>query len=299
MPVIELSSMCMTVDNCRTKIDEGKAIAKANGFGFGVQLHNSISRELYDEILQNRDGIELSMHSPVFAEYFINLAASDFDLALAACRDNAARLSDIGSDILFFHGFFMTDKPLVHDMKHYRRVMAAGIGDEFRLNESFIMNPAVFETQLYRNFKSRFAQNFTKMKSMFPHLRLALENDFVGMGSGLQRPQEIHEFIDPLWFDLGHFWCSSLLHGFDYYEGCERIIEEKEIVGVHINHNFMTAETPREELRDSHAHIWQPSAQNLAPIVRSLLDSGADLFTLEIVDGDAQDMKRFFEWIKA
>ena len=36
MPVLELSSMCMTAENCRAKIDEGKQIAKANGFGFGV-----------------------------------------------------------------------------------------------------------------------------------------------------------------------------------------------------------------------------------------------------------------------
>ena len=177
--------------------------------------------------------------------------------------------------------------------------MAAGIGDSFRLNDSFIMNPAVFQTGLYLEYKTRFAQNFTKLKSMFPHLRVALENDFVGMGSGLQRPQEIHEFIDPLWFDLGHFWCSSLLHGFDYYEECERIAASKEIVGVHINHNFMTADTPKEMIRDSHGHIYEPSAQNLGPVVRDLLEKGVDLFTLEIVDGDSSDLRRFFEWIGA
>ena len=119
------------------------------------------------------------------------------------------------------------------------------------------------------------------------------------MGSGLQRPQEIHEFIDPLWFDLGHFWCSSLLHGFDYYEECERVAAAKDIVGVHINHNFMTQSTPKESIRDSHGHIYEPSAQELGPVVRGLLSRGVDLFTLEIVDGDENDMKRFFEWVKA
>jgi hypothetical protein len=287
----------MTAGNCGAKISEGRKIAAANGFTFGVQLHNSIGHELYDEIMKNRDGVKLSMHSPVFADYFINLAAPDFDLALSTCRANAERLTEIGSDILFFHGFFMTDKPLVHDMKNYRKAMTAGIGDDFRLNDSFIMNPAVFETELYQSYKQQFADHFKKLQSLFPQLRVALENDFIGMGSGLQRPQELHELVNPLWFDLGHFWCSSLLHGFDYYDECERVAASKDIVGVHINHNFMTGSTPKEALKDSHGHIYEPSAQRLGSVVRGLLDRGVDLFTLEIVDGNAEDLRTFFSWI--
>jgi hypothetical protein len=297
MPIIELSSMCMTADNCRNKIESGKKIASANGFDFGVQIHNSVGKDLYDEIMKNSGGIELSVHSPVFMSHFINLASPDFEFAHKQCEENVARLKMLGTDILFFHGFFMTQKPLVHDMKNYRRTMAAGIGEEFCLNGTFIMNPLLFESEIYKSYLNTFAANLLKMKSLFPDMQLALENDFVGIGSGLQRPQEIHEFVDPLWFDLGHFWCASLLHGFDYYEECGKIAEEKTIVGVHINHNFMTADTPKEKLSDSHAHIYEKSEQNLGPVIQQLLDRGTERFTLEIVDGNEKDMETFFSWL--
>ena len=287
----------MSVENCHAKIEEGKKIAEAHGFSFGVQLHNSITQELYDEIMKERDGMELSMHSPLFAEHFINLASSDFAAAQQLCLDNAARLAKIGSKILFFHGLFLTDQPIVHDMKNYRKAMAAGIGDRFRLHGSFVMNPEIFESELYQNYKKTFRVNLARIQELFPDLDVAMENDFVGMGSGLQRPQEIHELLDTIWFDLGHFWCSSLLHGFDYYAECERIIAEKKIVGIHLNHNFMTKDTPKDKISDSHGHIYQPSAQELAPIVQHLVAKGVDRFTLEIIDGDAEDMKTFFSWL--
>jgi hypothetical protein len=297
MPVIEYSSMCLNEDNCLKKINDAKLLVKSAGFDFGVQLHNSIGRGLYDKIIGLKNEIKLSVHSPLFSKYFFNLANTNFDFLKTLCDDNIKHLKEVGTDIFFFHAFFMTEKQIVHDMKNYRKTLLEGIGDLSSLNGSFIMNPEFFKTEIFYRYKKTFMDNYDRLAALYPEFVLALENDFVGIGSGLQRPEEILDLIDNLWFDLGHFWCSSLVHEFDFYAQCEEVIEKKNIVGVHINHNFMTHDTPKEKIRDSHGHIYQRNEQELKPVLRKLLEKGNEIFTLEIVDGDIEDVKTLLDWL--
>jgi hypothetical protein len=297
MQVIEYSSMCFNLENCEDKIKEAKKLVEQNGFDFGVQIHNSITKDLFEKIMQFKNDIKLSVHSPVFSKYFLNLASSDFDFTKSICDENIKYLKKVGTNIFFFHSLFLTDKPIIHDMKNYRKTMRESIGNELCLNNSFIMNPEMFNSKLYQKYKSNFIENFSKVKKLYPDFVITLENDFVGIGSGLQRPQEIFEIIENLWFDLGHFWCSSLVHEFDYYEMCDKIINEKNIIGVHINHNFMTKKTQKENMIDSHAHIYEKSEQILKPVIRKLLDKKINIFTLEIVDGDIEDIKTLLNWL--
>lgn len=297
MAVIEYSSMCFDNSNYYRKITEAKELVEANGFDFGVQIHNSIERELFDKILALKDQIKISVHSPVFSKYFLNLASNDNSLSIAICGEAINYLKMVNTDIFFFHGFFMTDKPIVHDMKNYRKTMFDGIGKKFSLNNSFIMNPDYFETDEYLLYKDNFKTNLEIIKSRFQEYDIVLENDFVGIGSGLQRPKEIIELIDNLWFDLGHFWCSSLLHKFDYYEMADYLIENKKIYGVHINHNLMKHSDRLEDIKDSHTHLYEKSEQNLKPLLRKLLDRGNKIFTLEIIDGDLDDIKILLDYL--
>ena len=295
--ILEYSSMCLSAENYKEKIREAKRLVESNGFDFGVQLHNSITKDLFDKITELRDEIKLSVHSPVFAEYFINLSSPDFALTKKSCDEAIEYLRQIGTDIFFFHSLFLTDRPIVHDMKNYRKVMREGIGNEFSLNGSFTMDPKIFDTPMYEAYKSRFIENYQKIKKLYPSFIISLENDFVGIGSGLQRAREIDELVENLWFDLGHFWCASLVHGFDYYEYCDKFIKEKNIVGVHLNHSFMTQNTPLEKIQDSHAHIYEKSAQELKPVVRKIHDKGINILTLEIVDGNIKDIETLLDWM--
>lgn len=297
MPVIEFSSMCLNEENYLDKINKAKDLVRSNGFEFGVQIHNSIERSLYDKLLELKDDVKFSVHSPVFSEYFFNLANEDFEFYRPLFEKNASYLKEAGTDIFFFHGFFMTDRHINHDMKNYRATIREGIGDQSSLNGSFIMNPSFFDNDIFQYYKKNFVANRDKLMKMFPDLTVTFENDFVGIGSGMQRPREIIELIDNLWFDLGHFWCSSMLHGFDYYEKCDEIIGKKKILGVHINHNFTKKSTEKEKIRDSHAHLYEPSDQDLKPVLRKLLDKGNGIFTLEIVGGDVEDVKVLLDWL--
>lgn len=295
--IIEYSSVCLNEDNYIEKIEEARGLVSAAGYEFGVQIHNSIDESFLCKLVPLAGELPFSVHSPILAKYFLNLAAGDIGTLKPDLVSAASKLALFGTDLFFFHGFFLTDKPIVHDMKNYRAAMREGIGPEYSLRGSFIMDPAFFETEQYRAMKENFRNNLAAAKELFPGLTVALENDFVGIGSGLQRPQEIVELVDDLWFDTGHFWCASLVHGFDFHEECRRVLDSVKVHGVHVNHNLLTDADPPETIRDSHAHLYAPSGQNLKPIVRYIRDRNIPRLTLEIVDGDIEDLKIVLGWM--
>ncbi|MBP7652270.1 hypothetical protein KA977_02540 [Candidatus Dependentiae bacterium] len=293
---VEYSSMCLNEDNYLSKISEAKKIAELAGFNFGIQIHNSITKNLYDKLLELKNHIRFTVHSPVLAEYFFNLAHPDFENIKKQSANAVNHLKIFDTNIFFSHGFFMTDRLIPHDMANYRKILRANIPEKYCLDKSFIMNPSFFETEEFEYYKNIFKRNYLFLRNCYPDYIICFENDFVGVGSGLQRPIEIFELIDNLWLDTGHLWCSSLIHNFNFYEICEEIIEKKKIFGVHLNHNLMTEVTEKTKIRDSHSHLYNECSQNLKPIVRKLKEKGLNLFTLEIENGDIEDLKILIDW---
>jgi hypothetical protein len=295
--IIEYSSVCMNEDNYIEKINEARAVVNAAGFDFGVQVHNSTGEAYLYKLAELAGEVEFSVHSPLLAEYFINLTNGDIESIRPSLESAASKLSLFRTDLLFFHGFFLTDKPIVHDIKNYRREMLKAMGQGYSLNGSFIMDPVFFKTEKFDRMKSVFRKNLAAAKNLFPELTVAVENDFVGIGSGLQRPEEIIDIVKDLWFDTGHFWCASLVHKFDFYEESSRVLDSVKVHGVHINHNLMKTGDPLEQIQDSHTHLYVKSEQNLKPLVRSIADRGIKRLTLEIVNGDIEDVKMLLGWL--
>lgn len=295
---IEYSTMCFNETSYRQKIEQARDFVRKQGFDFGIQIHNSIDEPLFNKVLEFKDEIPFSVHSPVFANHFLNLAASDFKIIQDTCDNCTRYLSQLNTDLFFFHGFFMTDRPIIHDMKNYRKTIRAGIGDQYCLKGSFIMDPGIFSTESFTRYRQSFQSNLSRVKEMYNNFTIALENDFPGIGSGLQRPEEIHDLIENLWFDLGHFWCSAMLHGFDFQEESMKILQQKNIVGYHLNHNLVKSSTPKEMIRDSHTHFYLESEMNLKPIVRKIFEINKGVVVLEIVDGDLKDLEILFDWLE-
>jgi hypothetical protein len=294
---IEYSTMCFNQSDYREKIIAARDFVNKQGFQFGIQIHNSIDRHLFEKVLEFKDELSISVHSPIFARYFLNLASTDFQTIKESFDDCTRYLTNLGTDILFFHGFFMTDKLIVHDMKNYRRTIRAAIGDAYCLNNSFVMDPGIFDTEDFLRYKEIFRCNLQKVTAMYHDFTVALENDFPLIGGGLQRPSEIHELIDNLWFDLGHFWCASLVHGFDFQQESGRILDEKKIAGYHLNHNLSGRDTPKDKINDSHTHFYLESEMNLKPIVRRIFEKNSGVVVLEILNGDLHDLEVLFDWI--
>ncbi len=294
---IQYSTMCFNKTNYREKILKARDFVEKQGFQFGIQFHNSIDRQLFDRVLEFKDELHFSVHSPLFARHFLNLASTDFQTIQESCQDCTPYLTLLKTPIFFFHGFFMTDKPIIHDMKNYRKSIKAAIGEDYCLNGSFIMDPEIFITEVFLRYKENFRNNLKKVTSIYSGFTLALENDFPLIGGGLQRPQEIHELIDNLWLDLGHLWSASLVHGFDFQEESMRMLNEKNIVGYHLNHNFSSKDTPKDKIRDSHSHFYLQSEMNLKPLVQRIFEKNSGILVLEIIDGDVHDLQTLFDWL--
>ncbi|HRU45383.1 MAG TPA: hypothetical protein P5322_12785, partial [Spirochaetota bacterium] len=252
---------------------------------------------LYNRVIRYKDSIPLSAHSPVFSKHFLNLAMDDAALIRDTFNEAKKHLEFIGDKLFFFHGFFMANEPIVMDMNNYRKVIRKGVGEDLCYKGSFIMNPELFDTDIFNRYKETFLRNYKMLKEENKDFIISLENDFVGIGSGLQRPREILELIENLYFDIGHFWTSSLLHKFDYYEAASEIIQKKNITGCHIQRSLIGKSVPLEKIYDTHSHIYLESEQDVQKIVRMLANKGIEKFTLEIIDGDLKDIETFIDYI--
>jgi hypothetical protein len=298
MTIVEYSSICLNESNYREKIAEARQLVEAAGFQFGVQIHNSITPSFLQKLLSYRDELSLSVHSPALASHFLNLATTSRAAIEEVLRESLDVLKLARTNVFFFHGFFLTDKLIEHNMRDYRRVMMNAVGADFVCGNSYNQSPAALQTGSYAMRKRIFRENLEWLQKRLPDYVVALENDYTAIGNGLQRPQEICELVDNVWFDVGHFWVSSLMHEFDFEREAISLIQKKNIVGVHLNHNFSLPEHGNEGFRDSHGHFYERSMQNLKPILKALKEKKCPRYCLEIINGDARDVEIFLEWMK-
>ena len=294
---IEYSSMALTSQNYKKKIEEALSFLNKEKIKFGVQIHNSINKELFKKIMEYKDDIEFTVHSPIFTKYLINLADEDFDLIKDTSDQAVSYLKKLNTNIFFFHGFFMSNKKIKNDLSNYRKMLLNSISNEYRIGDSIVMRPEILKSNEYKNYKNTFKINFKKLKSLYPDLIIGIENDFPGLGSGCQKAEDIIECIDNLWFDTGHLWCSSILHNFDFYKKSEELIEKLNIIGVHINHNQTPRTSPPDKIYDTHTHLYSESEQKLEKIIKKLYKKGLENFTLEIREGDINDIKILLGWL--
>ena len=105
---IELSTACFTNKDYFKKIEECKNFIEEKGYRFGIQLHNAVTKEMYDELKSLR--VEFSVHAPVLSPYLLNIANDAFEEIDNGFRKTAKIMEDLKAKITMFHGFFMTEK---------------------------------------------------------------------------------------------------------------------------------------------------------------------------------------------
>src|SRR5574341_1565899 len=95
---IELSTMCFYHGNTVAKIRRCRNLIESHGFEFGIQLHNSVTKELYNEI--KALDVTFSIHAPVLSDYFMNLANNDFNTILTNFQNTAHIMQLLHSNIV-------------------------------------------------------------------------------------------------------------------------------------------------------------------------------------------------------
>lgn len=291
---IELSTLCFYHGDVREKINRCRNLIESHGFEFGIQLHNSITKDLYNKI-KDLD-VPFTVHAPILSDYFINLAHDNFDTALAAFQNTSLVMQSLRSTIALFHGFFLTQKPIKNDPANYNKVLRDAIDNRYRLKNTRLMDPKFLETEEFRKYQNTVKKNMKELRERYPSYTLCMENDFPGLGNGNQTPAHIIFLDCPIWLDTGHLWASAILNKFDFYRGLETICKQCQVMGVHLNTNRTPYDWNLEYPDgDTHSHFSNAYDMDMNKIIVILKENRIRHFTLEVIDGDVDDVNFFIE----
>lgn len=291
---IELSTMCFYHGDALAKIKRCRDLIESHGYVFGIQLHNSVAKDLYNK-LKDLD-VEFSVHAPVLSDYFINLANDDFEATLSGFQNTAIIMEELKSKIALFHGFFMTQKPIKNDPANYGKVLRDAMDSKYRLDDTRVMNPKFIETEEFRNYQNAVKMNMKRLRESYPSYNLCIENDFPGIGNGNQTPAHLIYLDCPIWLDTGHLWSSAILNKFDFYTALDAICKQCLVLGVHLNTN----RTPinwnlKSPDGDTHSHFSRGYDMDMDKIIGILKANHISHFTIEVVDGGAEDVNFLIE----
>ncbi|GAN32096.1 MAG: hypothetical protein DYG83_12615 [Candidatus Brocadia sp. AMX2] len=291
---IELSTMCFYHGDVLAKIKRCRNLIESHGYEFALQLHNSITNDLYNKI-KGLDAM-FTMHAPILSDHFINLANDDFPTILASFQNTASVMQSLQSTVALFHGFFMTQKPIKNDPANYSKVLSDAIDNKYRLKDTRVMDPAFLKTEEYRNYQNTVKKNMRLLRERYPSYTLCVENDFPGIGNGNQTPAHLIYLDCPIWLDIGHLWASAILNKFDFYAGLDAVCKQCQVIGVHINTN----RTPLNwNLKypdgDTHSHLSQGYDMDMNKIISLLKKNRVTHYTIEVIDGDVEDIHFFIE----
>lgn len=295
---IELSTMCFYHGDMLAKVKLCKDLIESYGFEFGIQLHNSVTEDLYNK-LKGLD-TKFTIHAPVLSEYFINLANNDFDAILSGFQNSAYVMQSLKSKIALFHGFFMTQKPIKNDPANYGKVLRDAIDNKYRLNDTRVMDPKYLETEEFRRYQDVVKMNMKRLREKYPSYTLCMENDFPGIGNGNQTPAHLIYLDCPIWLDTGHLWASAILNKFDFYTALDMVCKRCQVIGVHLNTN----RTPvnwnlKSPDGDTHSHFSRGYDMDMDKVIGILKLNNISRFTIEVVDGDVEDVTFLIETYKS
>jgi hypothetical protein len=291
---IELSTMCFYHGDALAKIKRCRNLIESHKFEFGIQLHNSITKDLYNKI-KTLD-VTFTIHAPIFSDYFINLANNDFKTVLASFQNTANVMQSLQSNVALFHGFFMTQRPIKNDPANYNKVLHDAIDNKYLLKNTRVMDPKFLETEDFQKYQNTVKKNMKQLREKYPSYTLCMENDFPGIGNGNQTPAHLMYLDCPIWLDIGHLWASAILNKFDFYTGLEAVCKQCQVIGVHLNTN----RTPLDwNLKypdgDTHSHFSKEYDMDMYKIISILKKNQITHFTIEVIDGDVDDVNFFIE----
>ena len=290
---IELSTACFTDKDYFKKIEECRKFIEGKGYRFGIQLHNSVTRKMYDELKSLR--VEFSIHAPVLSPYLLNLANDDFEDINSGFQDTLKAMEELKAKITMFHGFFMTKKKIKNDPKNYTRLMSEAIDQEYRLGDTNVMDPKYFDTDEFKQCQYNVKRNMNLLCDKYPQFIICIENDFPGVGNGNQTPEQLIFLECPIWLDIGHLWAASILHKFDFYEGINKVCRNTKVAGVHLNTNQIGHDWDFKRGGDTHSRFSRVFEMDMDRIIHILKKNRVENYTMEMIGGDINDVKFFID----
>jgi hypothetical protein len=292
--LLDVTSSAFIGDAGYRNLLECRKACEQHGLTFGVQLHNTATREEIERIAGF--GVPMSAHAPLFSEYGINLAAKDAGLSMTELRRNAEIMRRYKMTRAVFHGFVMTDLP----------VPAFGRGRSYDASMSQIFRPEMsidgvsricgdfLNTEEYAMRRDYVKKRLEIVREEFPDLLFCIENDFPAYGSAnLFAGDSAASFGHPICLDSCHLWTAAFVYDRDFHQEVSEFLSKCEVAMVHLHASLFTSDTVKTEWGDGHLPLSTPNLLDLPRFVRNCRDAVVKHFVLEIIQATPEDIHEF------
>jgi endonuclease IV len=270
-----------------------RAAAEENGFEFGIQLHNSALRDEVERIAGF--GVKLSAHAPLLSEYNINLGAESFELSRQIIEENVKLFRKLNIHETVFHGFGMTDKPILAFDRNraYDDCMKDIFRPELSIDGKSRMCCDFTGTEEYAERQDRVKERLEFLRENYQDILFCIENDFPAYGSANLFPENAARLNHPACLDTSHLWAVAHLFDRDFHGEVEKFLDMCDVKMVHVHASSYTSDVPKADWGDGHLPFSSPNQMDLPRFVQSCRDNGVRHYVLEIVAATPQDIITF------
>ena len=293
---IEYTSAALTGDDYRQKIDAAQSFCAARDIVFGIQIHNQSLMSLIERLAAT--GAPLSYHAPNGCEYFMNLANRDFSYAQQSIRRTAEIINRLGGDTAVFHGFLMTDVPILafNTERSYEECKQPGFRSELSRPGTTLCCD-FFGTDEYLQRYERVKQRLVQLQNDSSAITWCIENDYPAYGAGLLLAEQAVGLDTPLCLDISHLWIACLLFGRDYLQEAEMMAQTGRIKCVHFHANPTSPDAVMTDYRDGHQPLSEANAMNLPRLTAMLREHGVRHWIVEAGGADVEDLEILADWL--
>lgn len=214
-------------------------------------------------------GRVVSSHAPCPpTELFPNLGSREPRVAgesLETIRRSAAAAARLGAGLLVLHPGYTTDAAVFADSGRRLAALAAAKDPEDEawlwLREGTICRPGYCDSPHYRRHLAEAMDNLHEAARLCAEhgVRLAVENLNPRLTYLFQLPAELAALAEQIpeiaiCVDLGHLWISCLVHGLEFTQSLQQLLDTGRVLSVHVHDNASTLGPP-PALGDDHALI--------------------------------------------
>ena len=292
---VEYPSQCLLHANYQKQIETAQDFCAAQGWTFGIQIHNTTPREWIESLYAT--GAPLSFHAPVCSEYFMNLANRDISFALESVEKSVAIMERLGGDLAVFHGFLMTDAPILAFtlQRSFQDCMQVAYRKELSRRKLPLCRN-FFSLPEYVERLERVKERLKQIQTDYPTITWCIENDFPVYGGGLLLAEQMAALAAPLCLDISHLWACCVMFNKDFFDQVKILIATKQLRCVHIHASRLLRKARLSEIRDGHHSLRVPNEMELPELVRLFYENQIRHWVIETPEADIQDLQLLSDW---
>ncbi len=291
---IDISATMFRETDWRERLAGIMTACGESGIELGVQLHNTSPAE--EIAIAVGTGLPMTAHIPLLCDWQINLSTTRLDPALESLDKSVSLMRRYGIDLAVLHGFVMTDLPIptFGRGRSYDEAMGEILRPELAMPGSRLCCD-FFDTAEFAERRELTRENLAKVASVYPDVKLLIENDFPCYGAGNLLAECAALLDNDMCLDSSHLWASSFIYDRDFIGETRKFLDTGRVRMVHLHVSSFTPATPKTNWGDGHLPLTTPNMMRLPAFVGCCREAGVRHYVLEIRKASAEDIYCFME----